>query len=370
MRRLFRKIKNWFDSTKYKFVILANYLKHGAFIKKELRLNPQPKLSKEHKREIKDYFKSYGFGGIRLFWHQFYGGYKNNYSKNYIPQDLFFSHIEVALNRYDYSKLQDKNILDKIFEGVSQPNTIIKNINGFYQKNNIIISRQQAVEIIAQYDSIIIKPTIDTSGGKNVQKLDFSSSELINIRKNKIEKVLNIYNKEFVIQEIVNQSEEMRSLNPTSLNTIRICTYLNNSGVNVLFSIVRFGGKGVSIDNVSQGGYYCVIDENGSLDERAYDTWKKTIKITPGGAVLKNFEIPNYIKVIETVNKLHQQVPYFRMISWDIALDASNTPILIESNIFSQSIDFQSVTGPLFKEFTDEVLLITQNFKQQLNYTN
>ena len=365
MKIFFRWLKNWFDSTKYKFVVLSNYLKHGAHVKKELKINPQPKLTRNQRNEVRHYFRSFGFGNIRLLWHQFYGGFQNEFSKLFIPQDIFFSYIEMALNRYEYSKLQDKNILDKVFDDVSQPNIIVKNINGFFQADNCLIHKNQAIATIANYDSFIVKPSIDSSGGTNVQKIEFPPNLTSDQKTLIIEKLLDDYNNNFVVQEFLDQSEEMNKLNPTSLNTIRICTYLNNSGVNVLFAVVRFGGQGYCIDNISQGGFYSVINENGTLKEHAYDTWKKTITKTPGGSLLKDFTIPNYAGVVETAKKLHQQVPYFRMISWDIALDINNTPILIESNIFGQSIDFQSVTGPLFKEHTDEVLAIAQEYKKK-----
>ncbi len=364
MKTLFRWLKNWFDGTKYKFVILANYFKHGAHIKKELRLNPQPKLSKQQRKEINRYFAFYGLRKIRPLWHQFYGGHNKQYSKKYIPQDLFFSHIEMALNRYEYTKLQDKNILDKIFDNVKHPNALVKNINGFYQKEGKIITENEAIETIMAHDSFIIKPSIDTSSGNNIQKLDFSDDTNKKDRRSLIERLYRSYGNNFIVQEVLDQSKVMKKLNPSSLNTIRICTYLREEGVAHLFSVVRFGSKGGFLDNISQGGFYCVINDDGSLDQYGYSIWKNAITETDEGIVLQDFEIPNYEEVKETAKKMHQQVPYFRLISWDIGLDRSETPVLIELNIFGQSIDFQASTGPLFGEHTDEALALAQKFRK------
>ena len=48
--------------------------------------------------------------------------------------------------------------------------------------------------------------------------------------------------------------------------------------------------------------------------------------------------------------------PYFKIISWDIAVNKSNMPVLIEYNPYKQGIDIQMATGPLFGKFTDEIL--------------
>ena len=61
---------------------------------------------------------------------------------------------------------------------------------------------------------------------------------------------------------------------------------------------------------------------------------------------------------------LHHQAPFFKLISWDIGIDKDDEPVLIEYNCHGQSIDFQAVNGPLFGEYTEEVLQSAANFAQ------
>lgn len=370
MREVFRKLKFWLNIVGIYLNFLGNRIKYGIAIKEELKANPQPKLTSAQKREIKDYFAQYGFNSIKTHWHCFYGGYSNQYSKKYIPQDFFFSHLEVALNNEHYIALQDKNLLQSVFKDIQQPKTVVSKINGMFLMDNQIVSKNEAMDTCLKSGMIIVKPTVETYGGLGVAKLDLSTGDSDN-RYTELTKLFDSYRKDFIVQEIVDQSDEMKALNETSLNTIRISTYLRNDEVVVLFSVVRFGAKGVYVDNISQGGFYCIINDDGSLHDRAFNTFKKTITKTDAGAVLKDFSIPNYNRVKEMVQVTHRRVPYFKMISWDVALDSNNFPVLIEFNAFGQSIDFQSVCGPLFGDYTDEVLAIAKDFKEKrLRYSS
>ena len=54
---------------------------------------------------------------------------------------------------------------------------------------------------------------------------------------------------------------------------------------------------------------------------------------------------------------MSQNFPHFRLISWDIALDKNNNPIIIEANLKYGEIDFHQLNnGPLFGDDTKEIL--------------
>ena len=357
-------MKFWLHIIQVHLNCLGNRIKYGIEIKKESKVNPQPTLTRQQKREIKDYFAQFSFNRIKTHWHCFYGGFCNQYSKKYIPQDFFFSHLEVALNNIDYFTVQDKNLLQNVFKDVEQPKTVVGKIGGMFLMDDHIVSQNEAIGACLKSGRIIVKPSIETWGGLGVAKLDLSGEDSDSGHA-KLTDLFDSYEKDFIVQEIVDQSDTMKTLNATSLNTMRICTYLRKDEVVVLFSIVRFGTKGVHIDNISQGGFHCNINDDGSLHEHAYNELKKTISKTDDGAILRDFTIPNYDGVKEMVQGIHQRVPYFRMISWDVALDSNDFPVLIEFNAFGQSIDFQSVCGPLFGEYTDEVMTIAKDFKEK-----
>ena len=112
------------------------------------------------------------------------------------------------------------------------------------------------------------------------------------------------------------------------------------------------------IDNVTAGGISCGIDENGYLKEYAttYYTGER-IYTHPQGLVFKGFRVPSFEKAIEMVKTAHPLIPHFRLVSWDIAIDESGEPVLIEANMRKGGINLnQFNNGPLFGDLTDRVL--------------
>ena len=362
MRRIFQQLKVFITYLLTSLVRLGNTIKYGSTIKKFLKNNPQQKLSKEQKKSVQLYFAKYGFKKININWHRFYGGYYQEFSTRYIPEDIFFSYIENTLNDAEYYALQDKNLLNKLFAEYRQPKTILQNINGFFKLKDKFVTEEEAIETVLGCTSVILKSTLHTYGGKSVVKVDILGNESTANEKY-LKNIFLDYGKNFIVQEVLDQSEIMGKLNTTSLNTVRICTYLRESEVVILFSIVRFGSKGNFVDNITNGGFYSNINDNGSLGEFKYtikdDCFKKTVGI-------EGFIIPNYDEIKSMVQKMHQEIPYFKIISWDIALDKKDSPVLIEHNVFGQTIKFQATNGPLFGEYTDEVLDMTKKSNSKI----
>ena len=64
------------------------------------------------------------------------------------------------------------------------------------------------------------------------------------------------------------------------------------------------------------------------------------------------------------IQSLHKQIPYFKMISWDIAIDDKRDLVLVEYNVRSQEIlGVQLFNGPLFGKYTNDVLESIKNNK-------
>ena len=326
-------------------------------IKVKIKANNPPLLTSTQKREIKDYYSEKGFKNIKTYWHQYYGGFNNNFSVKYIPEDIFHSIIEPALNNdIQWPSLLDKNLLGKMFNKIQQPSCVISNINGFYFSEGMMISSEEAVEKCLKHDFLVIKPSIESGGGTGV--VGFSIKNNITSYKDySLERLFSSYSKDFIVQEVVNQHPEMKKLNSTSLNTVRIISYLKEDKVVVLSSIVRIGRLNSFLDNSSSGGISCGIFENGSLKECGYIQAGEKRFFTESGTKLKDIVIPEYNKVLELVKTAHFEVPYFKLVAWDIRINDKSEPVLIEYNTLSMGISSHQLNnGPLFGEYIDELI--------------
>ena len=52
------------------------------------------------------------------------------------------------------------------------------------------------------------------------------------------------------------------------------------------------------------------------------------------GKPLKRLKNPNYNLVIEIVISMYLKVPYFKIISWDMAINKNDIPVFIEYNSY------------------------------------
>lgn len=235
---------------------------------------------------------------------------------------------------------------------------MVYNINGFFYINDDIADQSEAIKICClSTATLIIKPTIGSGQGKmvNAFKIQGSNTSYNNLS---VEELFKCYNKDFVVQEFLQQSEILNLLNPTSLNTLRVVSYLNNDGVHILASVLRIGQLGNYTDNFSTRGLFCNVLDNGQLEGKGYNAKSETITKTSTGRILKDCIIPNFKSVKVMTKSKHYLVPYFKIIFWDIAIDKNNEPVLIEYNTNKQGIDLQITSGPLFGVFTEEILEI------------
>ena len=336
-------------------LIKKHFRSRSKVLVKKLKCNP---LLKAQKKEIKDYYASFGFKNLNTEWHRFYTHVSGKFYKEYIPVGFFINVIEPHLNMgKTRDVLTDKNLLGKLFQNIEQPETIVKNINGYFLDGDgkDILTLDQVVKKCKKYSKLIIKPSIDSGGGRNISVINIKGNQAEN-KIMSLEEIIQSYNENFIIQKYFVQHKQLSKLNSTSVNTLRIISLLINDKVEIILSHIRIGGKDSVIDNGTSGGVGCSINSEGLFSEMGFNGNGETFLKTDTNVLLKGNRIPNFDNVLRRIKELHLQVPYFRMISWDIAIDLNAEPVLLEFNLTAQGIHLQFADGPLFGEFTDDIL--------------
>lgn len=320
-------------------------------------------LSSTQKKEIQQYYNSHFGRSISLKWHEYYKSVNHLYSPEYIPTYLYYTKIYPKLNDTRMMVVySDKNMIDKLIPGVNIPKTYIKNINGYYYINGKPSSEEDAYFLCNNLNDAIIKHSIDTCQGKSVSRFSSHDGKVILNRKEEtsIDVLLRSYGKDYIVQEAIQQSPTMSLLNPTSLNTVRIMTYKRVSDVVVLFSVVRMGRTGSVVDNASAGGLYCGVNLDGTLKPDAYtlSPFSRTDK-SDNGIYFKNFRINKFEEMKALAISMHNELPYAKIIGWDLSLDINDNIVLVEINAHAPGL-FQAATGPAFREYTAEILELTK----------
>ena len=66
--------------------------------------------------------------------------------------------------------------------------------------------------------------------------------------------LMNLYKRNYIVQEIASQHESLEDIHPNSLNTIRIISFLFQGASSYFISYFKNGCWGSRLDNVSAGG--------------------------------------------------------------------------------------------------------------------
>lgn len=318
------------------------------------KINNPRRLSKSQIQEVQDFYKNIIGRKVSLYSHEYFYARTGIFAKDYIPSDLYYCDIlPRANNQWLKPAYADKNICDILFANEKQPRTILKNMNGYFYSEGHQVSREDAVELCRNLDNVIIKPSL-LSKGEGVQCISVKDGIVETLGIN-VEQLFRKYDKNFIVQDCLKQHADMSALNPTSVNTLRILSYHSGLDVLIIYSVVRIGRLGAVIDNQSSGGISVTIDSEGRLGKYAFGgVGDNSIEKTDTGIAVDGYQLPSYDKAINMVKRMHQNLPFFDIVGWDIAIDEVGNPVLIEYN--TRPGLSQSAFGSGMGEYTGRVL--------------
>ncbi|MDR2887501.1 MAG: hypothetical protein LBV26_05815 [Bacteroidales bacterium] len=301
--------------------------------------------------------------GIDVKWLKIYGSVSGLWDRRYVSERIYYSIIEPCLNNKAFAKAyNDKNFYWKTIDSALLPETFVKNINGvFYNSKNAAIDLNEACRTVEQAESFIIKPSVDSGGGKAVRLYRrvgdvFSDKEGCAV---KTEELFRNYRKNFTVQKVIKQHEFYACFNATSLNTVRIFTYRSvaDEQVHVLHSVLRAGRAGSVTDNQASGGFACGVTDDGCLTGKAVNKAGSSFREVNGVKLEEDLRLPGFESMKKTAKRIAKEFAYSRLLGFDMCVDAEGEVKLIEVNNVNNEINFyQMLNGPLFGEFTKEVL--------------
>lgn len=286
---------------------------------------------------------------------------------NIVPSDIYFSVIEPALNNRKFAlSYEDKSRIDWINKPEHVPTILVRNINGIYYNSKKEALKQADIDlqkILDGANGVVAKKSIELHGGKGVEMFDRTSGGVF---KNSRGEVLTLnyleakYQRDFIIQQQVNQHPYYKAFNASSLNTFRVLTYrsvLDNT-IHILYSFLRIGAYGSRVDNISSGGLFLCVKPDGTFYDYGLSRKGKKVYQLKGNPPFKELEKPPFLKEIYELSKdLAKKHYYNRLLAFDMAVNSNGTVMHIETNTSDIGIEgLQYVMGPIFNGFTDEVL--------------
>lgn len=302
---------------------------------------------------------------ISVKWYKVFSSVIGFEDENFIPEDIYYTVVEPCLNDKQLNKAYaDKNRYTELYGCNLFPESLIHNIDGVYYNKDfkyIDFTNSTIDSWRNNYIKLIIKPAIDTGGGKAVTLFTLHNNTYLNSKKEVLsfEWLYNQFESNFIIQPFINQHDFFEKFNADSINTVRIFTYrsVKSNNVTLLHSLLRVGRKGSHVDNQASGGFSCGINEKGKLNNFAVNKYGERFNYLNDIDLNQEIIVPFYSEMIQLTTSLAKNNRYARLLGFDVYVDANNAVRLIEINNLNNEINFyQMNNGSLFGDYTDEVI--------------
>ena len=283
----------------------------------------------------------------------------------FVPENIYYTTVEPILNNALLSAAyEDKALIDWFHDAAYIPEIYLRNIHGVYYdgQRKKLLKPELILDKVTD-GKVIVKPTIETQGGRNILVFSFKENEWLTRKGERlsIEFLESRFKQNFVVQAYVEQHPFYRQFNASSLNTLRVMTYrsVQDNKIHVLHAVLRVGARGSEVDNQSLGGYACGIKSNGELNSFAADKDGVTTQTLAEGKIkLSEAGKAHGIDKVKAAACLLAESHYHsRLLGFDLCVDKNSEVRLIEVNNMDIGMELtQHLVGPLFGELTTEVI--------------
>ncbi len=200
------------------------------------------------------------------------------------------------------------------------------------------VKESEIIAFIRQMGKVVVKPT-GLSSGEGIHILD--SAQVDESHDCCTEAV----ERGYLIEEYITQHPEIARLNASTVNTVRVYTLIDKTGVcEIIFAMLRVGTADACVDNFHSGGVGYVIDiDLGVVKQPGLDIMGNEYLCHPGTNVLMpGFKVPRWNELKSFVFEAANVIPESRYIGWDVALTEEGFE-MVEGNYMADPGLLQSV---------------------------
>jgi len=299
-------------------------------------------ISTSDKKRIKEY--SIEVLGSEAFapWLYVFTAYQGKFKEGWMP-DNYFGRIIMPLLNQEYRSISDVKTLSKRLLITSNIPDI-----AYYVNNSWFDAAGN------EYDIQGIKKELFSNNKEVFIKLDNSSQGrgIIKSNSNTFDEIDFSKTGDFVVQRPIAQHKWFKQIVDGSVGTVRITTVkMPLAPAELRASFMKVGRAVSEYVTSSEGIKIPVIDQQGSLGEGGMGPgWKKLVAHPDTGFIFKGQTIPRYTEAVKLCLDLHNKLPHFAIIGWDIAISDDNHIEIIEWNTNHPGIKYnEAFTGPCFK---------------------
>ena len=274
------------------------------------------------KKDVKRCYLKYKVSPVEYFLFGFHS-LPDNKRKEFLTDKFMY----MTLGRITGRKKHDSEIEDKWgFYHLAKP---------FFKRSVVLVKTKEDYhsfeELALRVNKLICKPN-DKALGSGIFVVDVNNE----VEAGKTFEKIMSKGGSWIVEERIQQSPVMAQWNESSVNTIRVYSFLSSDGFHLLTPVLRTGRQGSCIDNGAAGGCFANIDyTTGIVVSEGYNEKEnKYYSCHPDSHIQFNgWSIPCWNELLKTVEKIHKEVmPTHPYIGWDFALTNNNEWVVIEAN--------------------------------------
>jgi hypothetical protein len=249
---------------------------------------------------------------------------------DYIPPYYFYNyHMPLVINAATLPITESKILLHEylLSKKIETPVTvaIVKKGRIFNLSGVLLTLNEFSEKINASGSSLFFVKPAGGKGGKGIFTIRKNDDELYINNSPYDEKTFSnlIVNNDFIVQEALIQRSDISSINPTSVNTLRVITQFEGGEYKISAVVLRIGRKGSFVDNSAQGGISVNVDtESGNLNRYAYTehTNERFERHPDTGFIFGGFIINKWSLIRQEILEYAGEATEFREVAWDIAV--------------------------------------------------
>ena len=262
---------------------------------------------------------------------------KSYYKYGITPQEYFLFDFRNCSHsrrtKFLTNQHKDRVMISKVGMGVNcdlleNKGIFYENFKSYFYRDICVLDSKYKLDefrvFCEKHNTFIAKP-FDGQCGKGI--------EIINIENIETEFYRLTSSGKWILEELIVQDEKLAVFNSTSVNTVRIPSFINKSGFQILKPFFRMGRHGFVIDNAGAGGVFSIIDEKtGELLTDGIDEYGVSFEKHPDSNIpIKGYVIPRWSELLSLAETIHRTIAYYPYVGWDFAL-TNDGWVLIEGN--------------------------------------
>ena len=200
----------------------------------------------------------------------------------------------------------------------------------YYKREAIGCYEKTDAEIFysfAQRNRNFIYKPLASDCGKGVKKVCLAGNEIERFFEE------SIAHGSFIVEQLIEQSDQMAQLHPQSINTVRVMTFTSRDEVSVVATSLRIGVGDSVTDNAGSGGIFTSVDPATGIIVCKARNYKGDcfLKHPDTHVVIPGFQIPAWDELLDMVQKMAVEIEGARLISWDFSYSKAGW-VVVEVN--------------------------------------